>query len=159
VIRVQTEDFDTGAEIDRVSKTSGRVGAVASFVGMVRAANDGTADSVNAMTLQHYPGMTERLLDSIEAEARRRWPLEEVLIIHRYGRLTPGDRIVIVVTASAHRQAAFDSCTFLMDWLKTQAPFWKAEETAAGTHWVAASQEDEYAAARWLAPSNTAPKP
>ncbi|MEQ8369228.1 MAG: molybdenum cofactor biosynthesis protein MoaE [Alphaproteobacteria bacterium] len=155
MIRVQSEDFDVGAEIDRVGATSGRTGGIVSFVGVVRAADKGDPQAIRALTLQHYPGMTERLLNAIEAEARRRWPLDEVLIIHRVGRLTPGERIVIVVTASAHRQAAFESCSFLMDWLKTRAPFWKAEETASGTRWVEARQDDEDAAARWQKEATT----
>jgi molybdopterin synthase catalytic subunit len=101
------------------------------------------------MTLEHYPGMTEKELARIEAEARARWPLEDVLIIHRHGRLEPGERIVLVATASAHRQAAFDACQFLIDWLKTRAPFWKREEGPAGARWVEARAEDDDAAARW----------
>ena len=103
------------------------------------------------MTLEHYPGMTEKMLTKLEAEARARWPLEDCLIIHRFGRLEPGDRIVLVATASAHRQAALEACGFLIDWLKTKAPFWKLEETAAGTQWVAARASDDHAAARWVA--------
>ena len=101
------------------------------------------------MTLEHYPAMTERELTRIEAEARARWPLLETLIIHRYGRLDPGDRIVLVAVASAHRDAAFDACRFLIDWLKTKAPFWKLEETDAGAEWVDARESDDIAAARW----------
>jgi molybdopterin synthase catalytic subunit len=109
------------------------------------------------MTLEHYPGMTEKMLGEIEAEARDRWPLEASLIIHRYGRLEPTDRIVLVATASAHREAAFDSCAFLMDWLKTKAPFWKLEETADGVaEWVAAKDTDDLAAARWIDPTKEA---
>jgi molybdopterin synthase catalytic subunit len=143
-VRVQSGDFDTGAEIERFSNGNGRVGAVCSFVGLVR--GDG---SVGAMTLEHYPGMTERQLEAIEAEARRRWPLEDALIVHRYGRLEVGDRIVLVVTASAHREAAFQSCNFLMDWLKTKAPFWKVEHTREGDAWVDAKDGDDSLAARW----------
>jgi molybdopterin synthase catalytic subunit len=105
--------------------------------------------AVSAMTLEHYPGMTEKQLEAIEAEARRRWPLDDVLIIHRYGRLEPGDQIVLVATASAHRDAAFDSCRFLIDWLKTKAPFWKLEATPDGERWVEAKDSDDSAAARW----------
>ena len=101
------------------------------------------------MTLEHYPGMTERQLAELEAEARRRWPIEDCLIIHRYGRLTPGERIVLVLTASSHRAAALESCAFLIDWLKTKAPFWKLEETTAGGQWVEAKTEDDAAANRW----------
>lgn len=149
-VRVQKEDFDVGAEV--VALTEGRtdVGGVATFLGLVRDIAGG--DDVKAMTLEHYPGMTEKMLAEIEAEARERWPLDDSLIIHRYGRLEPGDRIVLVVTASAHRQAALDSCTFLIDWLKTKAPFWKLEETAQGEHWVEARDSDDEAAARWSDP-------
>ena len=105
------------------------------------------------MTLEHYPGMTEKQLQEIEQEAHRRWPLDASLIIHRYGRLEPGDRIVMVATASAHRQAAFQSCNFLMDWLKTKAPFWKLEETPQGPQWVDAKASDDVAADRWARPS------
>jgi molybdopterin synthase catalytic subunit len=126
------------------------VGAVCSFVGLVR---DGIAGAggaaVTAMTLDHYPGMTERQLAAIEAEARRRWDLADVLVIHRYGRLEAGDRIVLVATASAHREAAFQACQFLMDWLKTKAPFWKLEHTAEGDRWVEARDSDDDLAERW----------
>ncbi|MSO77725.1 MAG: molybdenum cofactor biosynthesis protein MoaE [Alphaproteobacteria bacterium] len=154
MIRVQAEDFDVGAEIERLTAGNIRVGGVASFIGLVRAMRpeEGGPDGgggLKAMTLEHYPGMTERELARIEAEARGRWPLEDVLVIHRYGRLEPGERIVLVVTLSAHRQAAFESCAFLMDWLKTKAPFWKAEETASGTSWVDARATDTRAAERW----------
>lgn len=152
MIRVQREDFDPGAEMAAFCAGDSSVGAVASFLGLVRAdkTSDGAADAaVAAMTLEHYPGMTERQLEAIEQEARRRWPLIDVLVIHRHGRLEPGDRIVLVLTASAHRQAAFDACAFLMDWLKTKAPFWKREETAAGARWVDAKASDDAAADRW----------
>ncbi|MBX6323011.1 MAG: molybdenum cofactor biosynthesis protein MoaE [Rhodospirillaceae bacterium] len=144
MIRVQREDFDVGRELERLSAGNREVGAVASFVGVVR-------DVGGAMTLEHYPGMTERMLARVEAEARARWPLEASLIIHRYGRLEPGERIVLVATASAHRQAALEACAFLIDWLKTKAPFWKLEETASGERWVEARAEDEAAASRWVA--------
>ncbi|WP_142847512.1 molybdenum cofactor biosynthesis protein MoaE [Telmatospirillum sp. J64-1] len=147
MIRVQREDFDVGAEIARLSG-SGKVGAVASFVGLVRD-HAGDGETVRAMTLEHYPGMTERQLEAIEAEARQRWPLEDCLIIHRHGRLEPGERIVLVITASAHREAAFQSCQFLMDWLKTKAPFWKLEDTPEGGKWVDAKAEDDSLAERW----------
>lgn len=106
------------------------------------------------MTLEHYPGMTERQLAAIEAEARGRWPLEDCLIIHRHGRLEPGDRIVLVLTASAHREAAFQACQFLIDWLKTKAPFWKLEETSDGGQWVEARSSDDELAARWAKDGN-----
>src|SRR5581483_9876556 len=147
MIRVQREDFDLGAEIERLARGRHGIGGIASFVGLVR--GGGEAASVGAMTLEHYPGMTEKQLAAIEAEARRRWPLEDVLIIHRHGRLLPGERIVLVVTASAHREAAFAACEFLVDWLKTKAPFWKLEETPAGEKWVGAHEGDDQAAARW----------
>lgn len=147
MIRVQREDFDVGAEIAAVAQGRKDIGAIASFVGLVR---DVAGDqSIGAMTLEHYPGMTERQLAAIEQEARDRWPLQASLVVHRYGRLLPGDRIVLVVTASAHRQAAFDACAFLMDYLKTRAPFWKLEETGSGDRWVEARNSDDDAAARW----------
>jgi molybdopterin synthase catalytic subunit len=147
MIRVQTEDFDTGAELARLTQGRKDVGGLASFVGLVRESNEG--ERLIAMTLEHYPGMTEKRLAEIEAEAQKRWPLQGSLIIHRYGRLLPGERIVLVATASSHRQAALESCQFLIDWLKTQAPFWKEEETAAGSRWVAARESDDEAARRW----------
>jgi molybdopterin synthase catalytic subunit len=147
VIRVQREDFDIGAEIAALTAGRHAIGGVASFVGLVRDIAGGAA--VGAMTLEHYPGMTEKKLAEIEAEAHRRWQLDASLIVHRYGRLEPGDRIVLVVTAAAHREAALASCGFLIDWLKTQAPFWKLEETPAGEHWVAAREADEDAARKW----------
>ena len=147
MIRVQTEDFDPAAEAERLTAGNHGVGAVVTFVGLVRdmAAGAGVA----AITLEHYPGMTERQLADIEAEAQRRWPLEATLIIHRHGRLAAGERIVMVACASAHRQAAFDACNFLIDWLKTQAPFWKMEHTDTGDHWVDAKASDDAAADRW----------
>ena len=148
MIRVQAEDFDPGAELDRFARGNGKVGGVCTFLGLVRDFMEG-GEGVSGMTLEHYPGMTEKQLAAIEDEARRRWPLEDVLVIHRYGRLEAGDRIVMVATASAHRQAAFDSCHFLMDWLKTRAPFWKIEHTAQGDYWVAAKDSDDAQAARW----------
>jgi molybdopterin synthase catalytic subunit len=147
MIRVQREDFDIGAEMAALTGGNHEIGGVASFVGLVRDMAGGAA--IGAMTLEHYPGMTEKKLAEIEAEARRRWTLEASLIIHRYGRLEPGDRIVLVATASAHREAALASCAFLIDWLKTQAPFWKLEETAEGGKWVEVRKEDEAAAKRW----------
>jgi molybdopterin synthase catalytic subunit len=149
-VRVQAESFDLGAETDRLTAGRRDVGAVASFVGIARETNpDEGAEPVIAMTLEHYPGMTERMLAAAEADARTRWPLLDCLIVHRYGRFLPGDPIVLVVTLSSHRQAAFDACAFLMDYLKTQAPFWKHEETASGARWVAARATDDAAAARW----------
>lgn len=146
-VRVQTGDFDIGAEIDAITRGATGIGGLASFVGIMRDNAGGAA--VRAMTLEHYPGMTEKKLAEIEAEARRRWPLIDSLIVHRHGRLEPGDRIVLVVTASAHREPALAACQFLIDWLKTSAPFWKQEETAAGPRWVEARAEDDVAAERW----------
>jgi molybdopterin synthase catalytic subunit len=153
VIRVQREDFDVGAELTALTDGNRRIGGVASFVGLVRemVGTGGGAQPIGAMTLEHYPGMTEKMLAKIEAEARRRWVLEDCRIIHRFGRLEPGDRIVLVATASSHRQAALEACAFLIDWLKTKAPFWKLEETAQGEQWVAARATDDQAAARWSA--------
>ena len=150
MIRVQEEDFDVGAELERLTAEADGAGAVSCFVGLVRDFSGG--ETVSAMTLEHYPGMTERQLGKIEAEARERWPLDAVLIVHRYGRLEPGDRIVLVATASAHRRAAIDACSFLIDWLKTKAPFWKLEETPEGDRWVGADPEDAVAEERWAAP-------
>lgn len=156
MIRVQQEDFDIGAELARLGDGNHAVGGIASFVGLVRdmspqagSAGKETGGKIGAMTLEHYPGMTERQLAAIETEARQRWPLEDCLIIHRYGRLLPGDRIVLVATASAHRQAALESCAFLIDWLKTKAPFWKLEDGPDGSHWVEAKSSDDDAADRW----------
>jgi len=145
-VSVREADFDCGAEIAALSAGTD-AGAVASFVGCVRGGSGENA--ITAMTLEHYPGMTEKALEAIEREARERWHLLGVTIIHRVGRLLPGDRIVLVATASAHRQAALESCQFLIDWLKTKAPFWKLEETHDGEHWVAARDADDRAAERW----------
>ncbi len=153
VIRVQAEDFDMAGEISRLTAGDTAIGGVCAFVGLVRDfAGDGGADC-GAMTLEHYPGMTEKALAEIEAEALARWPLAGTLIIHRYGRLGPGDNIVLVAVAAAHRQVAFEACHFLIDWLKTKAPFWKREETADGAHWVEAKGEDDAAADRWARPN------
>lgn len=142
-ITVQTDDFDVGAEIAAL-QNGGEVGAVASFVGCVRA--DG---GVTALELEHYPGMTEASIAAIVDEARSRWPLLGVRVIHRVGRLPVGARIVLVAVASAHRGAAFEACEFVMDYLKTRAPFWKKAFTAHGDHWVEARASDDSAAARW----------
>jgi molybdopterin synthase catalytic subunit len=147
MIRVQREDFDPGSEIAALTQGRSDIGGVTSFIGLVREMAGG--EKITAMTLEHYPGMTERQLEAIEAQARKRWPLDAVLIIHRYGELKPGERIVLVATASSHRDAAFDACRFLIDWLKTQAPFWKQEATASGARWVEAKDSDDQAAARW----------
>lgn len=152
MIRVQREDFDIGVEIARLTVGNHGIGGIASFIGTVRegASHDGSKNRIDAITLEHYPGMTERQLEAIEAEARARWPLDACLIIHRHGRLEPGERIVLVVTASSHRQAALEACAFLIDWLKTKAPFWKLEETASGARWVEARASDDAATERWL---------
>jgi molybdopterin synthase catalytic subunit len=154
MIRVQQEDFDPAAEVERLVAGSREVGGVVTFTGLVRDLADGRA--IRAMTLEHYPGMTEKMLREIEAEANRRWPLAASLIVHRYGRLAAGDRIVLVATASAHRHAAFEACAFLVDWLKTQAPFWKLEETDEGAEWVEARSSDDAAAGRWMAAESNA---
>jgi molybdopterin synthase catalytic subunit len=148
MIRVEAEDFDVGHEMVALRQGNTAIGGMAAFVGLVR--DMAAGQDVAAMTLEHYPGMTEKQLEAIEAEARDRWPLEDCLIIHRYGRLEPGDQIVLVITASAHREAAFESAAFLMDWLKTKAPFWKREEGSTGAQWVAARDSDDDAAARWV---------
>lgn len=146
-ISVQEGDFDVGAEIAALSAGRADVGAVASFVGLVRADNAGSV--VSAMTLEHYPGMTESALTEILAAARARWSVQRARIIHRHGRLQVGDRIVLVAVASAHRGDAFAACEFIMDFLKTRAPFWKREETPQGARWVDARDSDDSAAARW----------
>ncbi len=145
MIKVQEQDFDVGGELAAMADGKTDIGAVVSFTGLVR---DG-GGSIRKMTLEHYPAMTEKRLAELEAAARKRWPLDEVLIIHRHGELSPGDRIVLVATASAHRQAAFEACNYLIDWLKTEAPFWKLEETQLGETWVDAHDGDAAAAARW----------
>ena len=148
MIRVQAEDFDVAAEIRALTAGRDDLGAVVSFTGLVRR-GEGEA-AIRAMTLEHYPGMTEKELQRIEAEARTRWPLSATTIIHRHGRLVPGDSIVLVITASRHRQAAFEAAEFLMDYLKTSAPFWKKEEPLQGEgNWVNAKSTDDAAAIRW----------
>lgn len=151
MIRVQETPFDPGTELSAICSENTAIGGVCSFVGLVR---DMPPGSLSAMTLEHYPGMTERMLAEIDQQAHDRWPLEASRVVHRYGRMEPGEPIVFVATASAHRQAAFESCQFLIDWLKTRAPFWKHEETPAGGRWVDARAEDDDAAARWLPDRN-----
>lgn len=147
-VRVQAPAFDTGAELAAVLAGRTDVGGVGCFVGVVRGAAGG--QPILSMTLEHYPGMTERALIAIAAEAEARWELQGCTVIHRHGRLLPGEPIVLVLTASAHRQAALDATAFLIDWLKTKAPFWKQEEMAdGGVHWVEAHSVDDAAAARW----------
>ena len=147
VIRVQEEDFNVGEELARLCDGKPQLGAVACFVGLVREMTDG--DAIASMTLEHYPEMTEKQLQQTVAQARERWPLEDCLVIHRYGRLEPGDRIVLVVATSSHRDAAFDACRFVIDWLKTSAPFWKQEEGCEGARWVQQREGDREAARRW----------
>ncbi len=149
MIRVQEADFDVGAELAALSRGNHEIGGLAVFVGLVR--DVAGEEKLGAMTLEHYPGMTETMLERIEAEANERWPLEASLIVHRVGRLQPGAQIVLVAAASRHRQAAFEACQFLIDWLKTKAPFWKQEETKNGPKWVEARAGDDEAAKRWLA--------
>jgi molybdopterin synthase catalytic subunit len=147
VIRVQQQDFDLGTELSQLTEGNPAIGGLCSFVGLVRdMAGD---DQISAMTLEHYPGMTEKALEEIEAEAHQRWALDATLIIHRYGRLEPGEQIVLVAAASAHREAAFEACHFLIDWLKTKAPFWKLEDTPDGGKWVDARDSDDAATLRW----------
>ncbi|MEM7748669.1 MAG: molybdopterin synthase catalytic subunit MoaE [Pseudomonadota bacterium] len=147
-VRVQEDDFDIGAEIAALTDGDTDIGAVVTFTGTVRGAAKG--QPITAMSLEHYPGMTERELERVEAEAQERWPLSGSLIVHRHGDLKPGDNIVLVVTASAHRQAAFDAAQFLMDFLKTNAPFWKKETGREGQgEWVDARESDTDALDRW----------
>ncbi len=147
-VRVQREDFDVGAEIRKLTAGRSEIGAVVTFTGLVRSQAEG--QQIAAMTLEHYPGMTEEELRRVEEEAHTRWPLQASLVIHRYGKLEPGDNIVLVITASAHRQAAFAAADFLMDYLKTRAPFWKKEAGPDGAgHWVDARDSDEAALERW----------
>ena len=147
-VRVQREDFDVGAEVRRLTAGRTDIGAIVTFTGTVR--SGGGSDAITAMTLEHYPGMTEAELARVETEAGQRWPLQASLIVHRVGALKPGDNIVLVVTASAHREAAFAAAEFLMDYLKTRAPFWKKETRAdGGARWVDARDSDESAAERW----------
>ncbi|QVM97617.1 molybdopterin synthase catalytic subunit MoaE [Pseudomonas sp. SORT22] len=146
-VRVQSEPFDPGAEVNAMHAANVGVGAVVGFVGYVRDFNDG--QDVAGMFLEHYPGMTEKALAKIVVEAQQRWPLLKVEVLHRIGGLEPGEPIVFVGVASAHRQVAFDACNFIMDYLKTRAPFWKKEQTGDGPRWVEGKQSDEEAAGRW----------
>jgi molybdopterin synthase catalytic subunit len=146
-IRIQTEDFDAGAEIAKLRAGNPKVGAIASFVGVCRDVNDG--ESVATMTLEHYPGMTEKALAKIVDEAIARWRVIDVTVVHRVGELKPTDQIVLVVVSGGHRGDAFAACEFLMDYLKTRAPFWKKERTPEGARWVEARSSDDDAAARW----------
>jgi molybdopterin synthase catalytic subunit len=150
-VRVQIEDFDLTREVAELRVAQGaraaQIGAIATFIGTVRDRNDGAG--VASMTLEHYPGMTERALEGIVVQARKRWDIFDALVIHRVGTLHPQDQIVLVVTIGAHRGEAFAACEFIMDYLKTQAPFWKKEQTPAGERWVEARASDDTAAAKW----------
>ena len=146
-VRIQTAPFDAQAEADALRQGDHEVGAVVTFVGTVRDVNEG--DAVTTLELEHYPGMTEKALEAIEAEARQRFDVRGIVIVHRVGPLAPGDPIVLVAVTSAHRGAAFDACRFVMDYLKTRAPFWKKERTPQGERWVEARDSDEDAAAAW----------
>jgi molybdopterin synthase catalytic subunit len=147
VVRIQTDDFDVAREIEALRGRDARIGAIAAFVGLVRDVNDAAA--VSTLTLEHYPGMTEKALTGIVDEAKARWEIYEATVIHRVGELKPTDQIVLVAVSSAHRGEAFAACEFIMDYLKTRAPFWKKEQTPAGTRWVEARASDDEAAARW----------
>jgi molybdopterin synthase catalytic subunit len=153
-VRVQQEDFDVGAEMAELKAGRSDIGAIVAFVGTVRDHAGGR--SVEEMLIEHYPGMTETGLQRIEQEASERWPLQASLIVHRHGSLKPGDNIVLVLTASEHREAAFRAAEFLMDYLKTNAPFWKRETGTDGSHWVEANRRDEIAGQRWSTPKNAA---
>ena len=146
-VTIQQADFDLSAEVAALRDGDAQVGAVAAFVGTVRDRNDGA--SVSAMELEHYPGMTERAIEAMITQARQRFDIRGVRVIHRIGRLMPREQIVLVAVTSAHRHDAFQACEFLMDYLKTQAPFWKKETTPAGARWVDARQADDAALARW----------
>ena len=146
-VRIQTAPFDAQAEADALRQGDHEVGAVVTFVGTVRDVNEG--DAVTTLELEHYPGMTEKALEAIEAEARQRFDVRGIVIVHRVGPLAPGDPIVLVAVTSAHRGAAFDACRFVMDYLKTRAPFWKKERTPQGERWVEARDSDEDATAAW----------
>jgi molybdopterin synthase catalytic subunit len=146
-VKIQTADFDVSAEIAALRKGNPKIGAVASFVGVVRDVNDG--GNVVEMTLEHYPGMTERAIEEIIVQAKARWPVLDALVIHRVGTLKPTDPIVLVIVSSGHRGDAFAACEFIMDYLKTRAPFWKKEQTGQGARWVEARATDDIAAERW----------
>ena len=153
-VRIQTADFDAGAEIAALRRGNPKVGAVASFIGVCRDANDGAA--VSRMTLEHYPGMTEKAIAKIVDEAKQRWQVMDMLVIHRVGELKPTAQIVLVVVTGAHRGEAFAACEFIMDYLKTRAPFWKKEQTPGGSRWVEARVSDDEAAQRWEPPKSSA---
>lgn len=152
-IRVQQQDFDLGAEVAAIRGGNAKIGAIASFTGLVRDLNDG--EGVSTLTLEHYPAMTQKALATIVDQARVRWDVIDATVIHRVGTLKPTDQIVLVIVASGHRGDAFEACEFIMDFLKTQAPFWKKEATSRGEHWVAARDSDDVASLRWNAEKNT----
>lgn len=147
MIKVQFDDFDAGAEMARMRMARPDVGAVAAFIGQVRDLNEGS--EVSGMTLEHYPGMTEKALEGIVEQAKGRWDIFDALVIHRIGALKPLDQIVLVVVTGAHRGEAFAACEFIMDYLKTEAPFWKKEQTGSGERWVEARASDDDAKQRW----------
>ncbi len=146
-IRVQVQDFDLGAEVNALRADNAKIGAIAAFVGLVRDINDGSG--VSTLTLEHYPAMTEKALAGIVDQARARWDVIDATLIHRVGELKPTDQIVLVIVASGHRGDAFEACAFIMDYLKTQAPFWKKESTPQGERWVEARHSDDVALSRW----------
>jgi molybdopterin synthase catalytic subunit len=154
-VSIQTQDFDLAAEVARLRDTDQRIGAVCSFVGLVRDRNSGAESSVQSMELEHYPGMTEQSIEAMIDEAHKRFDIFGARVVHRVGLLLPLDQIVLVAVSSAHRGESFKACEFLMDYLKTQAPFWKKEATPDGAHWVDARVSDDVALARWgIAASN-----
>lgn len=146
-VRIQPEDFDVSAEIAQMRRGNPKIGAIATFIGVVRDVNEG--DAVSGMMLEHYPGMTEKSIEDIISQARGRWKVFDALVVHRVGTLKPTEQIVLVIVTSSHRSDAFAACEFIMDYLKTRAPFWKKEQTAAGTRWVEARGTDDIAAERW----------
>ena len=148
-VRIQAQDFDAATEAAALARGHTDIGAIVTFAGLCRAQDAPGGAPLIALTLEHYPGMAEEEIGRLVEQARARWPLIGATVIHRYGRMVPGDNIVLVVTASAHRAAAFEAAQFLMDWLKTSAPFWKMEERDDGTGWIAAKDEDDEAAKRW----------
>jgi len=151
-VRVQTQDFDAGLELTKLRLARKDVGAVVSFIGQVRDVNEG--DTVSQLSLEHYPGMTEKALAAIVAQAQSRWDIVDTLIIHRVGTLQPLDQIVLVAVSGAHRGEAFKACEFIMDALKTEAPFWKKEVTASGERWLEAKESDDVARKRWIKPAH-----
>ena len=146
MIKVQVNDFDINLEIKKITSHNKNIGGIGSFIGIVRGNDD---ENLKSMTLEHYPIMTEKMLEKINLKAKKRWKLIDSLIIHRYGKLYPGDQIVLVATFSQHRKDALESCEFLIDWLKTKAPFWKLEETSIGKNWVKEKNSDLDAAKKW----------